>query len=95
MNRLIVLTAAVAVLAGALAGYVWWRPPGPSGEELRDARSSVERLGQQLDEARAQREKLEAQLEAEKARRETLQVDLRREKEVNARLHLLLSEGRK
>jgi septal ring factor EnvC (AmiA/AmiB activator) len=96
MHRLVALTAVVAVLVGALAGYLWWGlPTSRLGSELREARSSAERLGQQLADMRAQREQLEAQLKAEKARRETLETDLKREKEVSARLHRLVSEGKK
>ena len=96
MPRLTVIAAVVAALVGILGGYVWWgAPTGRLESELRDARSGVERLGRQLDDERAERKQLEAQLEAEKARRETLEMDLKREKQVSARLHRLVSEGKK
>jgi hypothetical protein len=96
MNRLVVFTAVVAVLVGALAGYLWWGlPSGRLGSELREARSSAEHLGQQLEDMRVQREQFETQLKAEKARRETLETDLKREKAMSARLHGLVSEGKK
>lgn len=96
MNRLAVGIAAVAVLAGVLSGFVWWGlPTGRLETELREARTSTDRLRQQLDESRMQSQRLEAQLKAEKARLEAAERNLRREKELSARLHLLVSEGKK
>lgn len=96
MSRLVVLTAVVAIVVGALAGYLWWGlPAGRLESELRDARASADRSAQQLAESRAQSQRLEAQLEAERSRVSSAQRDLRREKEINSRLHMLVSEGKK
>lgn len=96
MNRLAVLTAGVAVLVGALGGFLWWGvPAGRLESELHDARASADRRAQQLEELRGQSQRLEAQLKAEKAGRETAEGDLQREKELSSRLHMLVSQGKK
>lgn len=96
MNRLLVASVAGAVLVGILVGFLWWGlPTGRLQTELRDARSTVDRLGQQLDELRAENERLQARLKAEQGRLKATESDLRREKETTARLQLLISEGKK
>ena len=96
MNRLVVVTAVVAVLVGGLGGFLWWGLPSSRLEsELRDARGSADRLAQQLDESRTQSQRLEAQLKAEKARAQEAEADLRREKQISSRLQMLVSEGKK
>lgn len=89
MNRLVVATALVAVLVGVLGGFVWWGVPARRAQsELRDAQSAAERVGQEASELRAQ-------LITEKSRRHTVESDLRTVQEMNSRLHLLVSEGKK
>ena len=89
MNRLVGGTALVAILVGALGGYLWWGVPARRAEsELRDAQSAAERVGQEAAELRAQ-------LATEKSRRQTVEGDLRTAKEMNSRLHLLVSDGKK
>jgi hypothetical protein len=89
MNRLVVGTALVAILVGTLGGYLWWGVPARRAEsEFRDAQSAAERVGQEAAELRAQ-------LAAEKSRRQTVEGDLRTVKEMNSRLHLLVSDGKK
>lgn len=89
MNRLVVATTIVGVLVGALGGFVWWGvPAGRLQAELRDARTSADRMAQELSELRAQKQRFEAQLEATRK-------DLQSEKEVTSRLHVLVSQGKK
>jgi hypothetical protein len=86
----------VAVLVGALAGFLWWGlPAGRIESELRDARTSADSLAQQLHESRAENQRLEAQAKGEKARADAAERELRREKELNSRLHMLISKGKK
>ena len=89
MNRLVVGTALVAVLVGVLGGYVWWGVPARRAQsELRDTRSAAERVGQEASELRTQ-------LIRERSRRQVVEDDLRTVKEMNSRLHLLVSDGKK
>jgi predicted nucleic acid-binding Zn-ribbon protein len=87
-------TALVVILAGALGlWYVW---PSPRlRTELQDAQANVLRLGAQVDELRTAKERVEGQLASERARVTATEADLRREKEMNARLHVLMSAGKK
>jgi hypothetical protein len=55
----------------------------------------VLRLGAQVDELRTAKERVEGQLASERARVTATEADLRREKEMNARLHVLMSAGKK
>lgn len=96
MNRLVVIVAVVAVLVGALAGYLWWGLPTTNLQnELRDVRTKADRLDQQLAELRADHQRLEGQLKATQSRLETSEQELRGEKEMNARLQTLVSRGKK
>jgi septal ring factor EnvC (AmiA/AmiB activator) len=96
MNRPVFITAIVAILIGLLAGFLWWgMPSGRLQAQLRDAKASTERLEQQMAEQRSQGERLDAELKAQKVKLETAETDLRREKEMNARLNLMVSHGKK
>ena len=89
MSRLVTVTALAAALVGVLAGFLWWgMPTGHLQTELRSAQSNADRLGEQVGQLSAANEKLGAQLKA-------VEADLRREKEVNARLHMIVSQGKK
>lgn len=95
MNRLVLGSALIALLVG-IAGFLGsgWRT-GRLQTDLQDAQANAVRFEQQVGELRAQNDQIGAQLKAERVRAETTETDLRREKEMNARLHLLVSEGRK
>lgn len=95
MSKLSVATGVVAVVIGLLVGFLWWGPSGRLQSSLRDEQGNAARLGQQVDDLRAQNERMEAQLKAERARVQAAEDDLRREKELNARLHGLVSHGKK
>jgi hypothetical protein len=96
MNRVTLIAAAVAILIGALAGYLWWGlPAGRLQSETREARTTADRVTGEVAELRAQSERLESRLKAETARREATEEDLRREKEMNTRLQHLISRGKK
>jgi septal ring factor EnvC (AmiA/AmiB activator) len=86
----------VAAFVGVLGGFLWWGvPTGRLQRELQDLRASSERLSQQIDDLRSRDQQLAAQLQAQKTRLETTERDLRVEKEMNDRLHLLVSQGKK
>ena len=86
MNRYVAGIALVALLVGTLGGYVWWGVLGQRAQsELRAAQSAAEQEASEL----------RAQLITEKSRRQTVEGDLRTTKEMNSRLHLLVSEGKK
>jgi uncharacterized protein HemX len=96
MNRIVFIVAVVAVVVGALAGYLWWGLPTTSLQnELRDVRVKADRLDQQLAELRADQQRLEGQLKAAQSRLEASEQELRGEKEMNARLQMLVSRGKK
>lgn len=88
MNRIVLGSSVSAVVLVA----VFWLWPGSHSarlqHELHDAQTTVRRLGQEVEELRTR-------LAAERARVEANAADLRREKEMNARLHIIVSEGRK
>jgi septal ring factor EnvC (AmiA/AmiB activator) len=86
----------VAVIVGLLAGFLWWGiPTGRLETELQDARAGAARLSQQLDDLQKRDRDLAAELKAQKTRLETTERDLRVEKDMNSRLHLLVSQGKK
>ena len=95
MNRLMLGSGLVALLVG-VAGFLGsgWRT-GQLKTQLQDAQASAVRFEQQVGELRAEKDQIAAQLEAERVRAESTETDLRREREMNARLHMLVSEGRK
>jgi hypothetical protein len=96
MGRLTVGTGIVAVVIGLIVGFLWWgAPSGRLQSRLRDEQANAARLGQEVDGLRTQNEQMGAQLKAERARAQAAEDDLRREKEVNARLHGLVSQGKK
>jgi multidrug resistance efflux pump len=86
----------VALLEGGIAGFLGsgWRS-GRLQAQLQEAQASAARFEQQVGELRAQNDQMGARLKAEQARAESTETDLQREKEMNARLHLLVSNGRK
>ena len=95
MNRLMLSSGLIALLVG-IAGFLGsgWRT-GQLKTQLHDAQASAVRFEQQADELRAEKDQIAAQLKAERVRAESTETDLRREREMNARLHMLVSEGRK
>ena len=96
MNRIVLGSALIALLVGGLAGFLgsgWWS--GRLQTELRDAQASAASFERQVGELRAQNDQIGAQLKAERVRAQSTETDLQREKEMNARLHLLVSNGRK
>ena len=96
MSRLLVVIAIVAILVGALVGFLWWGLPSNRLQaDLRGVQANADRMGQQLDELRAQRDRLEAEVKTEKTQREAAEGDLRREQEKTSRLQGLISQGKK
>ena len=95
MNRLVIVSGFIALVVG-IAGFLasGWRA-GKLQTQLQDAQASVVRFEQQTGELRAENDRIAAQLQAERTRAQLTETDLRREKEMNARLHLIVSEGRK
>lgn len=96
MNRVMLGIGLIALLIGGVAGFLGsgWRSGGLQ-TRLQDAQTNAARFEQQVGELRAQNDQIGAQLKAEQARAQSTETDLRREKEMNARLHLLVSNGRK
>ena len=96
MNRLAVVIGVVALVIGLSAGYVWrgmsTTSPNP---DLGNATARADRLEQQLGELRSDNQRLDAQLKAEKSRLESLERDLRDQKELNSRLQMVISQGKK
>ena len=95
MNRLMLGSGLIALLVG-IAGFLGsgWRT-GQLRTQLQEAQASAVRFEQQAGELRAEKAQIAAQLEVARVRAESTETDLRREREMNARLHLLVSEGRK
>jgi predicted nucleic acid-binding Zn-ribbon protein len=95
MNRLVVVSGVIALVVG-IAGFLGsgWRT-AKLQTELQDARANAVRFEQQVGELSAEKDQIAAQLKAERTHAESTETDLRREKEMNARLHLIVSEGRK
>ena len=95
MNRLMLVSALTALLVG-VAGYLGsgWRT-GRLQTQLQDVQANAVRFEQQVGELRAEKDQIAAQLATERARAASTETDLRREKEMNARLHLIVSDGRK
>jgi peptidoglycan hydrolase CwlO-like protein len=96
MNRVMLAIGLVALLVGALGGFLASNiTSGRLQGQVRDAEAAASRLQQRVDDLQAQNDRIGAQLKAEQARAQTTEADLQREKEVNARLHVLVSDGRK
>lgn len=95
MNRLMVASGLIALLVG-IAGVLGsgWRA-GKLQTQLQDAQANAVRFEQQVGDLRAEKDQIAAQLKVARTRAESTESDLRREKEMNARLHLIVSEGRK
>jgi uncharacterized protein HemX len=96
MKKWTIALVIVAALVGLLSGFLWWGvPTGRLQRELQEVRASADRLSEQMDNLRSRAEQLAAQIQAQKTRLETAERDLRVEKEMNARLQLLVSRGKK
>ena len=96
MNRLAIVLGVVALVIGLSAGYVWWGMRTASLQtDLRNATTRADRLEQQLGELRSSNQRLEAQLKTEESKLEALDRDLREQKELNSRLQMLISQGKK
>ena len=96
MNRVVLGIGLVALLVGGIAGFIGsgWRA-GRLHAQLQDAQTNASRFEREVGELRAQNDQIGARLKAEQARAQSTETDLQREKEMNARLHLLVSNGRK
>jgi hypothetical protein len=96
MNKAMSGVAVVALVLGALLGYLGTIPwSGSRQGELNDAREKSTRLERQVSDLRAENDRIGAELTGERARAQTIAADLRREKEMNMRLHMLVSDGKK
>ena len=95
MNRIMMGSGLGAVV---LVAVFWFWPGGHSNRlqrDLDDAHVQVRHLVRQVEDLRIENTRVESALAAERARVEATAADLAREKALNARLHLLVSEGRK
>ena len=96
MKRRMTGVAMVALVIGALFGFLGslhWS--GSRQGQLNDALEKSTRLEREAKDLRAENDRIGAQLKEEQTRAETIAGDLRREKEMNMRLHMLISEGKK
>jgi hypothetical protein len=96
MNRAIVGVAVVALVVGALLGYLGsglWS--GSRQGELKDALDKSARLERQVNDLRAENDRIAGELKGEQARAQTIAADLQREKETNMRLSALVGQGKK
>jgi hypothetical protein len=95
MNRIVMGSGLSAVVLVA----VFWFWPGAHSSRLQrdldDAQLQVRQLVRQVEELKIENTRVQGALATERARVEATAGDLRREKEMNTRLHLLVSEGRK
>jgi hypothetical protein len=94
MNRLTLVIGIVALAIGALGG---WLGSGLRSDQaprpISNAHASP--LERQIGDLRTENDRMGAQLKNAQAQLATTEADLRREKEMNARLHILVSDGRK
>ncbi len=89
MNRAFVSVGLVALLVGVLIGFLWWGAPANRLQaEMAATRARADRLEDQVNELQATTQRLGGQLK-------TAEADLRREKEMNARLQMVVSQGKK
>lgn len=96
MNKSLIAVVLVAVMVGILGGFIWWGvPTGRLKTDLQELQARADRLSQQLDDLRKRDQELAAQLNVQKTRLEATERDLRVEREMNSRLHLLVSRGKK
>jgi hypothetical protein len=86
------IALALGIVLGVVGSLTW---SGRLGGELDDVRTRTAQLERELKAVRAQNDTIGAELSAEQARAKAISTDLQREKEINMRLHLLVSEGRK
>jgi predicted negative regulator of RcsB-dependent stress response len=96
MSRAMSGVAVVALIVGALLGFLGslsWSSSRRAA--LDEARNKSTRLERQVVDLRTENDRLAAQLKDEHTRVQTIAGDLRREKEINMRLHMLVSDGRK
>ena len=96
MNRALVGVAVVALVLGALLGFLGsglWS--GSRQRELNDALEKSTLLERQVKDLSAENGRIATELKGEQARGQMMADDLRREKEMNARLHMLVSDGKK
>jgi len=96
MSRSLVVVTLVAVVLGVLVGFLWWGVPTRRiQDELAQVRASADRLSQQMEALQQRERDLSAQLALQKTHLETAERDLKAEREMNSRLHLLVSQGKK
>jgi len=96
MNKSMMAVVLVAVMVGILGGFIWWGvPTGRLKTDLQELHARADRLSQQLEDLSKRDQELAAQLSVQKTRLEATERDLRVEREMNSRLHLLVSRGKK
>lgn len=79
MNRLSAIVAAVGLLVGVLAGYLWWGV----------------RAQRQLNETHAQILVVQSELTAAQAKLKGLEEELRMERDRRTKLEAIVTQGRK
>lgn len=94
MNRLTLVIGIVALAIGATGG---WLGSGLRSDHARrqGPDSQATRLEQQVGDLRTEKDRMGTELKNAQTQLATTEADLRREKEMNARLHILVSDGRK
>ena len=95
MNHILMGSGLGAIV---LVAVFWFWPaahPARLQRELDEVRAQAGRLVRQVEELRTENTRVERALADERARVDVTAADLRREKEMNARLQLIVSEGRK
>lgn len=96
MSRPQVIVAVVALVIGALGGFLWWGLPTERLQgELGQTRERAGGLERQLEEARTQARSVAEQLKSAQDRLGQVEGELRTTKEMNARLQRLVSQGTK
>src|SRR5438093_13382133 len=96
MKRAIIGVAVIALVVGALLGFLGSVPwSGSRQGAVNDALEKSTRLERQVNDLRAENSRIGAELAGAPARAQPMAGDLRRAKEMNTRLQLLVSDGEK
>ena len=95
MTRTMSGVVVVALVLGGLFGFLGSLQWDSRHTTLSDALEKTTRLEREVNALRAENGRIAAQLQAEQVRAHTMAGDLQREKDMNMRLHLIVSDGKK